>query len=285
VLAGTSEGVLMVESEAQELSEEIMLGAVTFGHQDFQQVIEASIQLAEHAAKESWPLAEPSDEEKALKARVDALARASIAEAYQETGDPAWQDSKWYEGNTITYGIGQSYLLVTPLQDLEWTATVANGGNYVRPQLTNRVTTVDGSMVRPFSAQVDHRVQASPEVLSIVREGLRAAAQTGGTSGFIWNQAQFKNVPSPSGKTGTAQYGVADSSGNYPLHAWYVAYAPTVDPEVAVVTFVEGGGEGHEASAPVAAQILSYYFAYRDQIRATGNTPAVALDAAPAGGN
>jgi penicillin-binding protein 2 len=207
-----------------------------------------------------------------------------FAEAYQETGDPAWQDSKWYEGNTITYGIGQSYLLVTPLQDLEWTATVANGGSYVKPQLTNRVTTFDENMVKPFGPQVDHKVQASPGVLSIVREGLREAAQTGGTSGFIWNQAQFKNVPSPSGKTGTAQYGVADSSGNYPLHAWYVAYAPVVDPEVAVVTFVEGGGEGHEASAPVAAQILSYYFAHRDQVRGTGNTPVVALDATSAGG-
>src|SRR5580700_9358939 len=84
IVAGTGEGVLMVESEAQELSEEIMLGAVTFGHQSFQPVIEAIIQLAEHAAKEPWPLSEPSDEEKALKARVDALARASIAEAYQE---------------------------------------------------------------------------------------------------------------------------------------------------------------------------------------------------------
>jgi hypothetical protein len=53
---------------------------------------------------------------------------------------------------------------------------------------------------------------------------------------------------------------------------------------VAVVTFVEGGGEGHEASAPVAAQILSYYFAHRDQVRGTGNTPVVALDATSAGG-
>jgi polyribonucleotide nucleotidyltransferase len=84
VLAGTSEGVLMVESEAQELSEEIMLGAVTFGHAAFQPVIEAIIELAEHAAKEPWPLAEPSAEHIALKARVDALGRAGIAEAYQE---------------------------------------------------------------------------------------------------------------------------------------------------------------------------------------------------------
>jgi len=84
VLAGTSEGVLMVESEARELSEDVMLGAVTFGHAAFQPVINAIIELAEHAAKEPWPLPEPSPEEQALKARVDAVGRAAMAEAYQE---------------------------------------------------------------------------------------------------------------------------------------------------------------------------------------------------------
>ncbi len=84
VLAGTSEGVLMVESEARELSEEVMLGAVTFGHAKFQPVIQAIIELAEHAAKEPWALPEPSAEQASLAARVDALARASLTEAYQE---------------------------------------------------------------------------------------------------------------------------------------------------------------------------------------------------------
>ena len=84
VLAGTSEGVLMVESEANELSEEIMLGAVSFGHAAIQPVIQAIIELAEHAAKEPWALTEKSAEELALKARADAVGRASIAEAYQE---------------------------------------------------------------------------------------------------------------------------------------------------------------------------------------------------------
>ncbi len=84
VVAGTAEGVLMVESEAQELSEEIMLGAVSFGHAHFQPVIEAIIGLAEQAAKEPWTLTEVSAEHAALAARVDALARAPIAEAYQE---------------------------------------------------------------------------------------------------------------------------------------------------------------------------------------------------------
>jgi polyribonucleotide nucleotidyltransferase len=84
VVAGTAEGVLMVESEARELSEEIMLGAVSFGHAAFQPVIGAIIELAEHAAKEPWPLPETSEAERALAARVDALARESLREAYQE---------------------------------------------------------------------------------------------------------------------------------------------------------------------------------------------------------
>ncbi len=84
VVAGTSEGVLMVESEAQELSEEVMLGAVTFGHTAFQPVIQAIIELAERAAKDPWPLPEQSEEERTLAARVDALARAGLAAAYRE---------------------------------------------------------------------------------------------------------------------------------------------------------------------------------------------------------
>jgi polyribonucleotide nucleotidyltransferase len=84
VVAGTAEGVLMVESEAHELTEETMLGAVTFGHTHFQPVIQAIIELAEHAAKEPWDLREPPEEERALRTRIDELARTALAAAYRE---------------------------------------------------------------------------------------------------------------------------------------------------------------------------------------------------------
>src|SRR5579883_1287475 len=84
VVAGTSEGVLMVESEAKELTEEVMLGAVTFGHKAFQPVIDAIIELAERAAKDPWQLPEASAEEKALSDRLDQLARAALTDAYAE---------------------------------------------------------------------------------------------------------------------------------------------------------------------------------------------------------
>jgi polyribonucleotide nucleotidyltransferase len=85
VVAGTAEGVLMVESEAQELSEEVMLGAVEFGHRGFQPVIQGIIELAERAAKEPWPMVEPSEAETTLKARIAELGRDAIALAYKET--------------------------------------------------------------------------------------------------------------------------------------------------------------------------------------------------------
>ncbi len=85
VLAGTAEGVLMVESEAHELTEEVMLGAVTFGHAAFQPVIQGIIELAERAAKDAWALPEPSAAELSLKARITALGHADMAEAYKET--------------------------------------------------------------------------------------------------------------------------------------------------------------------------------------------------------
>ena len=82
VVAGTQEGVLMVESEAQELSEEIMLGAVTFGHEQMQPVIQAIIDLAEEAAKEPWSLTPEPEAKAPLAARLKDSFGGKLAEAY-----------------------------------------------------------------------------------------------------------------------------------------------------------------------------------------------------------
>ncbi len=85
VVAGTREGVLMVESEASELSEEVMLGAVTFGHNAFQPVIEAIIELAEACAKEPRAMPEPPAEIEEITKRVAKMAEADLRKAYGET--------------------------------------------------------------------------------------------------------------------------------------------------------------------------------------------------------
>lgn len=84
VVAGTTEGVLMVESEAKELTEEVMLGAVMFGHTNFQPVIEMIIDLAEEAAKDPWDLPEPAYDRKALKARLRETVGPDVEAAYTE---------------------------------------------------------------------------------------------------------------------------------------------------------------------------------------------------------
>ncbi|HEX3535256.1 MAG TPA: polyribonucleotide nucleotidyltransferase [Stellaceae bacterium] len=92
LVAGTQEGVLMVESEAKELSEETMLGAVTFGHQGFQPVINAIIELAETCAKDPWPLAEPAANKAVVEARLRESVGPRLEAAYRETGKQARSD-------------------------------------------------------------------------------------------------------------------------------------------------------------------------------------------------
>jgi polyribonucleotide nucleotidyltransferase len=92
IVAGTNDGVLMVESEASELSEEIMLGAVAFGHKAFQPVIDAIIELAQACAKEPMDLPEAPEGKDALTAKVRELAEAGLRDAYTETIKLARQD-------------------------------------------------------------------------------------------------------------------------------------------------------------------------------------------------
>ncbi len=88
VVAGTAAAVLMVESEAQELSEDVMLGAVVFGHEQMQAAINAINELVEVAGKPEWDWQPPAKDE-ALIARVAELAEADLREAYRTTSKQA----------------------------------------------------------------------------------------------------------------------------------------------------------------------------------------------------
>ncbi len=163
----------------------------------------------------------------------------------------------WVTGDTYNMAIGQGFVLATPLQILNATAAVANGGYLYRPQLVYQITDAEGRVVRSFEPQLIRQLPISPENLEIVRQGMYGAVHwPGGT-------ARRANVPGlrVAGKTGTAEFpGKRDKEGNLPTHAWFTAFAPYEDPEIAVVVFIEGGGEGSEVAAPVAAEILKAYF-------------------------
>ncbi|WP_374384427.1 polyribonucleotide nucleotidyltransferase [Dongia sp.] len=92
VVAGTAEGVLMVESEAQELSEDVMLGAVNYGHKEFQHVINAIIELAEQCAKDPRELTPPDAAAIEVFGALKAQFSDKLAEAYRETAKQARTD-------------------------------------------------------------------------------------------------------------------------------------------------------------------------------------------------
>ena len=174
----------------------------------------------------------------------------------------------WTTGDTYNMAIGQGYVLATPLQMLNAAAAVANGGTLYRPQLVHEITDGEGRVVRAFVPDVIRRLPVSAENLSIVRQGMRAAvAGPGATAWAI-------NVPgvAVAGKTGTAEFFIdrnqdglpdRDNKGHLPTHAWFLAFAPYENPQIALVVFVFGGGEGSAAAVPIANDILNYYFGSR----------------------
>jgi polyribonucleotide nucleotidyltransferase len=85
IVAGTSEGVLMVESEIKELDEDVTLGGVTFAHKAIREVIDFIIDFAEECAKEPWPLPEPAAGIDVVQKRVNELAEGPLREAYAKT--------------------------------------------------------------------------------------------------------------------------------------------------------------------------------------------------------
>jgi len=161
----------------------------------------------------------------------------------------------WTTGDTYNISIGQGFILATPLQMVNATAAVANGGTLYRPQIGYEVRTADGQLVHPFRSEVIRQVDVSPQYLELVRQGLRGAV--------AWGTARRADLPevAVAGKTGTAEFlGPRDEKGNLPTHAWFTAFAPYEDPEIALVVFVAGGGEGSSTAVPIAAQILRHYF-------------------------
>jgi penicillin-binding protein 2 len=99
-------------------------------------------------------------------------------------------------------------------------------------------------------------VPIAPENLATVREGMRLAVTEGTAKEIDLPQVTV------AGKTGSAEFpGPRDYKGALPTHAWFTAFAPYEDPQIALIVFIEGGGEGSLVAVPVAKEILNYYFA------------------------
>jgi polyribonucleotide nucleotidyltransferase len=154
VVAGTAEGVLMVESEAKELSEEVMLGAVNYGAVEYQHVINAIIDLAEQCAKEPWPLAEEAPEKKEVWAALQSRFGGELTAAYAEQSKQARTEKVDAVKTRAKEAIGgedaaKAELVSKLFKDLE--------RDIVRGAILNTGQRIDGrdtKTVRPITAEV-----------------------------------------------------------------------------------------------------------------------------------
>lgn len=173
---------------------------------------------------------------------------------------------KWQEGETLSVAIGQGFNLVTPLQICLMTATIANNGKQLLPQLIEKVTDPDGNVLSQFEPVVVDELKSEKKFLSLIRNGMEEVIQ--GRHGTA-RKVRIKGL-TIGGKTGTAQVvrlkqykhlKEKDIPYKYRDHAWFTCYAPAEDPEIAVTVLVEHGLHGGSGAGPVARALLEAYFA------------------------
>lgn len=179
----------------------------------------------------------------------------------------------WSTGDTYNTATGQGFVLATPLQVLNSVATLATGGRAMWPHIVQQVLDGEGNVVQDFAPRTlwDMKdgsapggVVVQPWVIDLVEQGMHMVVAD--EEGTAHNYADLETISS-AGKTGTGEFCDALAlqrnlcvPGNWPTHAWYAAYAPFENPEIAVVAFVYNGSEGAVTSGPVVKQILEAYF-------------------------
>jgi penicillin-binding protein 2 len=185
--------------------------------------------------------------------------------------DPEWKKSvrsePWYAGETISVAVGQGSVLVTSLQMARLAATVGTSGDVHRPKLFLRTLPV-GAVPEPFAdaalQEPVRHVNLRESTWRALQEGMSRAVQSNGTAG----RARLDGIQ-VAGKTGTAQVAsrqriAASADEKRPEHlrnhAWFVGFAPRVNPEIAIAVLVEHGGGGGAAAAPIAQKIFQAYF-------------------------
>lgn len=166
---------------------------------------------------------------------------------------PDGSHRNWYLGDTYIASIGQGEVLSTPLQLNNVTTYYGNGGFLFKPRVVKSVDGVE------FDTEVISQNLTDSHTYDIVREGLNLAVKPGGTAYPLFDFPQKFNGIELGGKTGTAEFGGTD---NEDTHAWFTVFGPYDDgtAEIALTVFLEEGGSGSGDAAPIARELLDYWF-------------------------
>jgi penicillin-binding protein 2 len=184
---------------------------------------------------------------------------------------PEWKlkniGEQWYLGDTYHYGIGQGFLLTTPLQVNGWTQIIANGGTLYTPHL-----------LKNAGPEIKAKDLLNEKDTDLIKEGMIEACSPGGVAWPLFNY-EVKNAKLPiDGKnilgvdpsSGSADMrrvvlacktGTAENGGNNTLaHAWVTLFAPAYNPQIVITVLSENSGEGSNVAAPIAKKILDNWF-------------------------
>ncbi len=170
------------------------------------------------------------------------------------------RNESWYPGETVITSIGQGYMTTTPLQIAVMISGVFNGGNIYQPRIVDKIVDAQGKLVEKIEPPLLASYEISPEISSIIMEGLVSAVyEKGGTAPRARNSDVVVG-----GKTGTAQVvslkhteDMEDEEipEHWRDHAWFSGVYPAENPRYAIVTMIENGGSGGNA-ANVAGGVI-----------------------------
>ena len=178
----------------------------------------------------------------------------------------------WNPGDTINAAIGQGYNKFTPLQMTKYISMIANGGNNVDVSIVKTIQNADETEVSKneinqyvkeklgLTEENNENTTLNKDYVNAVREGMKSV--TSGESGTAYVRFKDFNIK-VGGKTGSAEAG-KDANGKDIVNAWFAAFAPYDDPEIAVVVMVENGGHGNY-TAEAVRNIMAEYFGMNTQ--------------------
>lgn len=163
---------------------------------------------------------------------------------------PEWKKAvkgeRWYLGNTYHMSIGQGDLSLTPIAVHMTTTTIANRGQYCPPHIS-QTTSSDCQDLGISESNIDYVVS-----------GMTAACSEGGTAFPFFDFVADSGLPA--GRQAACKTGTAETNEEDETHAWFTVFAPAKDPEIVLTILIEKGGEGSADAAPLAKEILDYWF-------------------------